>query len=519
MAGLGAALRAAPLFTYGTYASRPDYDDGVNFAAATLLTQGVLPYRDFFYAHPPGGPLFLAPVALVGDWLGPRRAFALAGLAVVAVGALTTFLLGRLCGRLWGPVAGVAAAALYAVHPEVLVAERTTFMEPVLNLACVAAASVWLSGPGVSRRRALVAGLVGGLAVGFKAWGLAWVLAGLLSAPRDDRRAVLARFAGGATAAFLAVTLPLALVDLGGFVDGTVRFHLLRPLDGTMSSWARVHEMLGFQQVGWDVAAGRHAATGLLALAGLAVALVRARRASARGERMLLAATGATVAMFLSGQSYYSHYNSHRALAEAALAGLAVGALWRLGAGRAGRVAAGAGGGFATAVATARRVVGAVVLAAVVGFAGWLSVEEGLDDARRTSPELVALGHEVARLPAGECVYVFEPTWAFAGGRVPDTPPGGPVVIDPYGAMIFAAVEDGADFPDLGALFADERSQRPVREAMAACRFVVAGSRGDFQLSAASKQWLEANYLRRAPGSSPVDIWERRSQVPPPPGF
>lgn len=491
-----AAVRVAPIVAHGRYGSRPDYDDGVNFAAAALLTDGVLPYRDFFYAHPPGGPLALSPFAVLGHLIDPARAFAVAGLGIVAIAALTTFLLGRLCWKAWGPAAGVVAAGLYAVHPEVVVAERTTFMEPVLNLACIAMAGVWLGEAAPSRRRAVLAGVLGGVAVTLKLWAIPWVLAALVAAPRDDRRPVLARFLAGAAAAAAVVTLPFALPALGPFLDGTLFFHLWRPPDGTLSLAGRLHEVLGFVPDNWRVADGRHAGGAVLAVGGLVVAAVRARRADGRTERFFVAAFLLVVAMFLSGRSYYTHYNAHLGLAESALAGAFAGALW-------------------TAV---RRlpVVGRaalVPLAALLLVPPWLSFREMRDDARMQSPETVALGTALRALPEDACLFPFEPTWAFAAGRLPSVPDGAPPVPDPYGVMIFDAVEDGARFDDLAALFADERSQARVTASMAACRFLVLGNRGEEQLSGPSKDWLRQHFTPVDLGA-PFPVWERLAADP-----
>jgi hypothetical protein len=72
--------------------------------------------------------------------------------------------------------------------------------------------------------------------------------------------------------------------------------------------------------------------------------------------------------------------------------------------------------------------------------------------------------------------------------------------------MIFDAVNEGARFDHLGALFADERSQRDITEAMAACRFVILGARGEAQLSEATKAWLRSGF---APVDAPGGVWRR----------
>ena len=521
MAALAAAVRVAPILSSGRFGSNPDYDDGVNFAAAALLARGVLPYRDFFYAHPPGGPLALAPFGLLARWIDAGRAFTLAGLAVVATAALTTYLLGRLCWQAWGPAAGLVAAAAYALHPEVVVAERTTFMEPVLNLACVGLATVWLGDVARSRNRAVLAGALAGVAVTLKLWALPWVAAAVLAAPREDRRAAVGRFVAGAAAAAAVVTLPFLVAAGARFFDGPLLFHLWRPPDGTLSTGARLHELLGFVPGSWRVGDGRHAGTGLLALGGLAVAAWRAaaghgvraghgvqatqagqgvqatqaghggaRPGEPRAERFFATAYLLVGAALLAGRSYYTHYNAHLGLAEAALAGLLAGAAWRLATARPGPTRVGA-----------PALVVVLVLAALAPSARHVRW-----DAHARSPELVEVGAAVRALPADACILPFEPVWAFAGGRAPSVPARGPTVIDPYGAMIFDAVNEGARFDHLGALFADERSQRDITEAMAACRFVILGARGEAQLSEATKAWLRSGF---APVDAPGGVWRR----------
>jgi hypothetical protein len=503
----GFLLRIGPVLVHGAFGASPDYDDGVNFSAAALLVQGVLPYRDFFYAHPPGGLLWLAPAALVGRAAGMDTGFALAGFMGAAAGAVNVVLLGRLGWRLWGPVAGLAAAGLYAVYPEALVAERTTFMEPVLNLACLGMASVLLvgqpgggrPGPGLSRRRVVVAGVLAGLAVTVKLWAVAWVVGALVGVAALRKAAAAARFLAAAAAAALAVTLPLALASVGGFLRGVVLFQVRRPPDGVLPRGFRFYELLGFPGGQWDVVAGRHALTAVLALLGLVVAVAWARQPGRDAERLLAVAYVLTVAVFLASRAYWAHYNAHLALVECALAGLAAGTAWGWVVGRARAPA--------RVVAT---VAGVSVLAVVVA-AGILSLRRGVGDARTVTPELVALGHEVRALPAGECLFSFEPTWGLAGGRAPSVAGGGvPVVPDPYGQMVWSAVAGGRRFAAVETALADDAAQDEVVRLLGACRWAVLGWRGEWQLSPASLEWFRSAYEPLEPGPSGVTIWKRR---------
>src|SRR5262245_66195881 len=68
LAVLGWLLRVWPFLSFGNLWHVPvDYDDGVYFSAAALLAQGILPYRDFTFVHPPGIALFYLPVTLLAD--------------------------------------------------------------------------------------------------------------------------------------------------------------------------------------------------------------------------------------------------------------------------------------------------------------------------------------------------------------------------------------------------------------------------------------------------------------------
>ncbi|HZI02713.1 MAG TPA: hypothetical protein VEZ71_01760, partial [Archangium sp.] len=141
-------LRVLPFFNrHGAFGYPVDYDEGVYFTASALLFQGVLPYRDFIFVHPPGSLLLWSPAAALASGWDAATCFVLARWLAAGVGALNVFLVGRLALRAWGPGAGVVAALVYATYPELVGVERGPFLEPVLNLACLAMANVWLDAP------------------------------------------------------------------------------------------------------------------------------------------------------------------------------------------------------------------------------------------------------------------------------------------------------------------------------------------------------------------------------------
>ena len=99
---LGAAVRLAALLPFGTVDQFPvDYDEGVYSAAASLFAHGQLPYRDFFFVHPPGVLYVLLPLG----GLSPHSALVAARFVMVAVGTACIVLVGLIAYRRWGLLA------------------------------------------------------------------------------------------------------------------------------------------------------------------------------------------------------------------------------------------------------------------------------------------------------------------------------------------------------------------------------------------------------------------------------
>ena len=105
---LARRVRGAGLYGLG------NYDDGVHFAAALGLVNGLLPYRDFLLLHPPGVVLALAPFAALSWLIGEPDAMAVARLSWMLLGGVNAVL----CGLVLRPVsrvAGLVAALFYAL--------------------------------------------------------------------------------------------------------------------------------------------------------------------------------------------------------------------------------------------------------------------------------------------------------------------------------------------------------------------------------------------------------------------
>src|SRR5471030_903540 len=163
--------RLAPVLRGGGLRGILAYDDGVYFGAADALLSGRLPYRDFLLLHPPGVLIALAPFAALGRLTSDPLGLAVARLAFMAIGALNAVLVYAVARRV-GRVAGVAAGLMYAMWGPAVYAERTTLLEPLVNLGVLAELLV-LGGVRVaSRRRLLVAGAVLGVATAVKLWAV-----------------------------------------------------------------------------------------------------------------------------------------------------------------------------------------------------------------------------------------------------------------------------------------------------------------------------------------------------------
>lgn len=192
-------------------------DENIYFYDAWLMTQGVWPYRDFFFAHP---PMHLIPgwllFSVTGFGLTVGKMLPMGAAAATGVGV---YVIARRAG---GQVAGVVAAALFLLSHDVL---RASSHWTGINLSIA-----WLT------------------------WGLAAALAGRL-------RTAGVLFALGATTGFyvfpaalgvgvllalkkardsmrfgLAFLVPFLLINgffwwLGGdgYLDGVYRYHALKP--------------------------------------------------------------------------------------------------------------------------------------------------------------------------------------------------------------------------------------------------------------------------------------------------
>ena len=155
-----------------------NYDDGVHFAAALGLVNGILPYRDFLLLHPPGVVLALAPFAALSWLIGEPWAVAAARLSWMVLGGLNAVLCG-LALRPIGRIAGVVGALFYALFFGSIYVEYTALLEPpATTMLLLALVMIRLLGSaaGMGTWQYIAAGILLGISPVLKIWGVVAVL-------------------------------------------------------------------------------------------------------------------------------------------------------------------------------------------------------------------------------------------------------------------------------------------------------------------------------------------------------
>jgi alpha-1,2-mannosyltransferase len=218
------------------------YDDGVYFATALRLVQGVIPYRDFVFAQPPGLTLLLTPAALAAKVIGTARGMALARILTLLASTAAVVLAGLLV-RHRGLLAVTVACGLLAVFPASVGDARTIFIEPWVALFCLAGALVVFDGDRLASggRRLFWGGVLFGFAGAIESWAIIPVLVVVvLALPRTA-----AVYAGGLAAGFLVPVLPFVIPSPRGFYQSVFVAQLIRHGQIWVPYWYRLQQMTG----------------------------------------------------------------------------------------------------------------------------------------------------------------------------------------------------------------------------------------------------------------------------------
>lgn len=306
----------------------PYDDEGVYAGASQLFIQGIVPYRDYFFAHPPLAAITYAPAMAYHftEW-GSPTSFMMARYLSVAYSLATLALIFLLGLRLAGLWAGTIAGLLWTVDGRVVEINRKVMLDgPMVLLSCAGLllylwARPYLAGDEqVSRpKRPLLvlffAGICAALSALTKIAGVACLLAILLDVTWlwlngrfGGKRAMLAQsqvrglgvLLGGVLLAAAVVLGPFLVIAPSQIIRDVFFFQLLRPGDGIVDIPARVADLTADMR---DPLTLLIAATGFIVLS-LAIWLRRAA-----GAWWVVAIwMFLSVLLFTYSRSYYQHY-------------------------------------------------------------------------------------------------------------------------------------------------------------------------------------------------------------------
>jgi alpha-1,2-mannosyltransferase len=286
------------------------YDDGVYFASALRLVQGVVPYRDFVFAQPPGITLLLTPAALAAKVIGTARGMAMARILTV-LASTAAVVLGGLLVRRRGLLAVTVTCGLLAVFPASVGDARTIFLEPWVALFCLAGALTVFDGDRLAGggRRLFWGGVVFGFAGAIESFAIIPVLVVVALALPRPRRA--ATYVGGVAAGFLVPVVPFVIPSPLGFYRSVFVAQLVRHGQIWVPDWVRLQQMAGLNYV---VHPGHLilllvplAVVGFVA-AALAAAWVITRRPPPPLDWFAVATAALTVIAFMWPPGFFFHF-------------------------------------------------------------------------------------------------------------------------------------------------------------------------------------------------------------------
>jgi hypothetical protein len=223
---LGLLLCLAGFLVLKLFALRPQLnDDGIYLYGSIRMTEGVLPYRDFFHAHPPLHLAFTAALFSVTGYsfvVAKAMIFAFAALTGALVHAVARKLLARETPVIRESAALAGTCLLLFCETFLLASSDDTGLVQSTALL-VAAGALLVHG------RPFLGGLIGGCATSTSLQAAPLTLALVLVAATVAGRAPARRVLLGILAA-LAVVHVLALA-IGGraFVEQVYLFHLAKP--------------------------------------------------------------------------------------------------------------------------------------------------------------------------------------------------------------------------------------------------------------------------------------------------
>ena len=244
---LAALARLAQLDV--TQLAGASYDEGVYATSARLFLHGIVPYRDYFFGHPPVGAFVYSPAMLLDStaWGGPAS-FAAARQLSLDYGLISVVLVFAIGYRLAGLWGATAASMVWSLDPRAIVSSTHIGLDGPMVMFSFAAILAYLAvhpalAPHASPRRQMIGlALAGGLAALSaltKAVGVTLLIAIVVDLawqrlrPGAEPRRRFARQFGnvllGAGAVSSIALLPFVIAAPGELLRHVVFFQLLRP--------------------------------------------------------------------------------------------------------------------------------------------------------------------------------------------------------------------------------------------------------------------------------------------------
>ncbi len=375
---LALGLRAYQLARPGELLGVAWYDDGVLFGSSLRLVHGVLPYRDFVFAQPPGITLLMVPAALLAKVTGTAWGMAVARILTL-LASTASVVLGGLLVRHRGLLAAGMTCGLLAVYPASVTTTYTIFLEPWVALFCLAGA--------------------------------------------------LAVFDGDRLAGFLVPVLPFAALAPRRFYEGVFTAQLVRYHQVRVTVWTRLQDMAGLGDL-HHVSHTTIAAAALVLAGFVAVTLVAASLVTRRPPPPLewfgVLTAALVVAVFMWPPGFFFHFPAF--LAPFLALALALPASRLLTASQPSTERIGIG--------PATRWIAAGLVAAVIGVFAVLQARSETSLTPRVAPAAIAADRRA--IPPGACVLTDQSSFTIAADRFTSSVPGCSQMIDPLGTALTA---------------------------------------------------------------------------------
>ncbi len=420
---LALGLRGYQLARPGQLLGVAWYDDGVLFGSSLRLVHGVLPYRDFIFAQPPGITLLMVPAALLAKVTGTAWGMAVARILTV-LASTAGVILGGLLVRYRGLLAVVMTCGLLAVYPASVTTTYTIFLEPWVALFCLAGALAAFDGDRLADSRGRL--LWGGVAFGFggavESWAIVPVLVVvLLALPRPRKAAMLA---GGVAAGFLVPVLPFAALAPRRFYDSVFLAQLVRYGQVRVPVWTRLADMTGLgnlHHVGHaTIVALTVVLVGFVVITMIAASLVT-RHPPPPLEWFGVLTAALVVVGFMWPPGFFFHFPAFLAPWLALALALPASRLLTAAQPSANRLRIGEGTRWAA--------IGLAALVAVVFAVLQARSESTLTP--RVRPAAIAAARRA--IPPGACVLTDQSSFTIAADRFTSDVPGCSLMIDPLG--------------------------------------------------------------------------------------